>query len=366
MMRALLRKELRQILPWAAVMLAFELGFLVLELAFQAPDEFVWATGTPIFDPTSAKFRCATLLGWSLMFAIAGFPREHDDQTLHFLFSLPVARVRLFLAKTLAAGAMLSAAVLLGEGSRWLVQLANPTSFGGHTFRFDWALTSLVSGLVVAWVELGYGLFLGIFRRFGLLLCAFAWTALELLEREWPRLRSLNPLELLHLEFYGTTPLLHWRLFGGHALAASCLALVSAAVWVGPTERFANAFAHALNSIWMKWLFGLSLMGALGLIGFLAAKKSEAEPARFGVPSEQDAPEARHESRYYSFRYRAPFRARVERLALRADQAFTRVTARLAAAASSDKIQVNLLKSSGRHAGSANLERDPHGFQRGL
>lgn len=349
----LLRKELRQLLPWAVLILVWSVVSISSWFVFASPDELVWATATPLFDALSGKFWNGVLLFWALLLAFAGFPRERDDQTLTFLFSLPVPRAQLFLAKFLAAGALLSAAVILAESSRALIQLANPTSFDGATFRPSWALVSLASGIVTAWINLGYATFLAVFRRLGLLLGLVLWTLLEILALERPALRSLSPLELMHVEFFYDAAVLPWARVLGHALVSGGLSALSAFIWVGPTERLSGAMSRASDKLWVKWLVALGVVSVVVALALWRQDSADEKTSLFGSLREASGAEASIETRRYRFRFHEPLRSRVARLALGADGLHDQLTARLAAPSEPDRVLVNLLAQASAHAGSA-------------
>jgi hypothetical protein len=346
----LLRKELRQVLPWALAILTVEMATEVLIFTTTTPDSLAWAHRAPIFE--GGGFRSVTLMVWALVLAYAGFPREHDDETLPFLLALPVRRSMLFLAKAGVAAMVLLAAVLVTEVLRWLAQLPNPTSFGGHTFRLDWALVCVGLSSAFALIALGYALFLSVLRRFGLLLAPIVWTFLEVIEQQTPALKRLNPLELLEVEFDGTEALVPWTALLGHAAAAAALSAVAAYVWVGPIERWATAVARWVTHTSARILLVLGIVGLLGAAAFMYRGYASDESAKFGTLAELDAAEAELSSRRYRFRYPSPLRQRVERLAASADGLHDQLVVRLGARAGSS-IEVNMMRTSAFHAGSA-------------
>jgi hypothetical protein len=349
----LLRKELRQLLPWTALILTWTFVSIVWPWLFDSPDESVWAAATPLFEPLAAKIWNGLLLFWALLLTYAGFPRERDDQTLDFLFSLPVSRPQLFLAKFLAAGLLLSVALLIAETSRAVLQLANHTSFDGATFRTSWALVSVGLGLATAWINLGYATFLAVFRRLGLLIGLVLWTLLEVVAFERPALRVLSPLELMRVEFFYGTAVVPWKGLLGHAAVSGGLSALSAFIWVGPTERWSNAMTRFSAKLWAKWLVGLGIIGVLlGLAVWSEGSKHE-KRHEFGELRESSGVEATLDTPRYRFRFHEPLRSRVVRLAASADSAHDQLVARLGAPSESERVLVNLLSHGRAHAGSA-------------
>ena len=91
---ALFRKEVRDLLPWGVLSLAFGLSNvaqLLLEQVDSAP------LGQTFFLLNGENL----VLYWLIAFAIGtGLAvREHDDRTLAFLDGLPVSRSRVFFIK---------------------------------------------------------------------------------------------------------------------------------------------------------------------------------------------------------------------------------------------------------------------------
>ena len=353
---SLLRKELRQLLPWALTMLFVELAGTAVGLIAVSPDETVWAATAPIFDG-GAIGRGFVIGLWAFVVVYAGFPREHDDETLPFLFALPIGRWTLFIAKFLAGALVLLSAVVLGELLRWLIQLPNPTSFGGRTFRVEWALAALGLSSAVTLIMLAYAHFFSVFRGFGLLAAFIVWSSLELLADRQPALRLLNPFRLLEVQFHGSQPLVSWPGLTGHGAAATALAGVAAYVWVGPVERWATVVRRSLDRTPVKLVFA-SLVAAvvIGVAVTLAESESFESHGQFGLMAELDSPAATLESRAYRFRYPSALSGRMQRIAPIADRNYGEIARQLQAPVSGAPIQVNMLESSATHAGSATWE----------
>ena len=348
----LLKKELRQILPWAVAILLLETAMQGFEIVLGFPDFRVWAEGAPIFG---ASGRGVMLAVWAFVLAYAGFPREHDDGTLPFLFALPIPRSALFLAKASAAAGILILAILLSELLRWLGQLPNPGSFGGHTFRLDWALLGVGLSGAVALIALAYALFFSVFRWFGLLLALVLWTVLAVLEQHNSGLKWLNPLELLAVEFDGTRALVPWTDLLGHAACAAALGAIAAGAWVGPVDSWASRVSRWSARLPAKILLVIGFGGLIvGGVAYYAFETDDGSlwGSDIGFELLDPGPEAQRTSRRYRFRYRSVHQTRIDRLASRADGVHDEIVRRLGGGVGA-VIEVNLLMSSPSHAGSA-------------
>jgi hypothetical protein len=345
----LLRKEFRQILPWALAIWGTSLLAELWSLLFVALDSHVWAETTPIFESGG---RAATLSLWALILAYAGFPREHDDGTLAFLFTLPVRRSSLFAAKAGAAAGVLLGVVAVDELLSWARQLPNDTSFGGHTFRLEWALVSLGMSAAFALVALGYALFLAVFRRFGLLLALVVATVLAWLKQRRPALRWVNPLTLLDLDFHGTAAIMPWKALAFHGCLALLLSAIAAYVWLGPLEAWSSRLRRWVTSTSAKVVFAVGTLAGLVALAFQFEDFFKEPTQTFGTLPELDTTETRLASRRYRFRCPESMRGRIERLARSADALHDRILPLLSTQPGA-VIEVNLMGASPSHAGSA-------------
>jgi hypothetical protein len=158
MMIALFRKELRHVLPWVLLILGIEvLGNLLVAVRY-APDTIVWARWTPMFRGERA-FSCSLVLTvWAMLLAFQVFPYEKDEQTIDFLYSLPLRRRSIFLAKYGTAAAILLTAIVAEEATRWFISGANPHPLTGQTFRFSWAaIDTTLCALLALFVLQSFG-----------------------------------------------------------------------------------------------------------------------------------------------------------------------------------------------------------------
>jgi len=344
------QKELRQLLPWALALFSVDVAMAIATVVSSAPDFQVWAENTSIFG--NGEVRAVWLAIWALILAFAGFPREHDDGTLIYLFSLPVSRSGLFLAKASAAALVLLASVVFSEFFGWIVQLANPASMSGRTFRLGWAWLSLWSSGVFALIALGYALFLSVLRRFGLLVVFLVATVLAAVQERWPAFRRANAMLLLDFDFQGTEALVPWTAFAAHGGVSLALGALAGYFWVGRTERLADVIARWVTRTSARVVLALGIIGGLVALVFIYGDAAEKTDPAFGATAELESPEAVFSSARYRFRYPGVLRERVEKLGPAADALHDQVASALAAETGTS-IEVDLTKSSPSHAGSA-------------
>jgi hypothetical protein len=372
MLRVLVRQELRRLLPWIVVLVAIDLSYLPLELLFRSPDTATWVSSSRLFEGSLRDGGGLLTLAFALLFCQAGFPRDEEEGTLPFLFGLPVPRAQIFLARLLTPGLILSGEALLWELLRWSIQLPATGSFIGHTFRTDWLLTTLVTSLALAWISVGYGQLLTVFRRFGLLLVFTFYLALSKLEGQAPWLRKLDPLSVLRVEFIGQQALLPGKALVGHALGALLASCLAGWFWVGPAERARELFARWRLRPPLSWLLRPVVLwscGALlaGWAGVSALRtRYEAVSTRAGADGAAtalfDGRVLTKRTRYHELTYRKAQAPRVEPLAEVADELHERLATRLGMEAGGHVVTVDFTRESQTHAGTASpntIRMDP-------
>lgn len=188
---ALLRKELRDLMPWGILGVALGVSHIVEQALTQVDLAPLGRTFYLLNDFHVVAY-------WFIAFAIGSglAVREHDDRTLGFLDGLPVSRSRVFAVKL----CVMALFVLVGP----LIELAtNATmhllSRGALDRELHPAL--LLQALVLQALLLGNGLLLGAaigrLRSLTWLVVGLAATTLTLLVERVPRAAVLNPLSLL-------------------------------------------------------------------------------------------------------------------------------------------------------------------------
>jgi hypothetical protein len=191
MSAALLRKELRDLLPWGVLSLAFGLSNVVqllLEQVDSAP------LGQTFFFLNQEN----VVLYWLIAFAIGtGLAiREHDDRTLAFLDGLPVSRSRVFFVKCAVMALLVLIGPLLELVSIGALHLLSRGSLDRELHAallaqaFALQTLFIVNGLVL-------GAAFGRLRSLAWVAAGVTATALLLFVNRVPRAAVLNPLTLL-------------------------------------------------------------------------------------------------------------------------------------------------------------------------
>jgi hypothetical protein len=188
---ALFRKELRDLLPWGALSLAFGLSN-VAQLLLEQVDS------TPLGQTFYLLNAVTVVFYWLIAFAIGtGLAiREHDDRTLAFLDGLPVSRSRVFFVKCV----VMSLLVLIGPllelfavgALHWLSRGSLDRALHAGLLVQAFALQALllVNGLML-------GAAFGRLRSLAWVAAGLTATALLLFIERVPRAALLDPMSLL-------------------------------------------------------------------------------------------------------------------------------------------------------------------------
>lgn len=352
MLSVLVRQELRRLWPWIAVLAASDVAWSLLGFFKSVPDNVPWVTDVALFQGTQSSARATLFL--ALLFCQAGFPRDADDGTDAFLFSLPVSRSQLFLARVLTPGLILTADALLSELLRWLVHLPSAGSFVGRTFRLEWQVQSLFLALALAWISVGYGQLLTVFRRFGVLLIFAFYLALSSGQESASWLRLLDPVSVMRVQFVGQSALLPWGPLAGHALASLLACCLAALFWVGPMERVTATLSRWARRPLLAWGVGALIVGlAFTYLARREPSQSSTAASSYGSQPQLDTTPVVLRTRHHELTYPKGLASRIEPLAAVVDQLHERLAERLGVPLASDVVVVDLSRRSATHAGSA-------------
>jgi hypothetical protein len=192
---ALLRKELRDLLPWGILGLALGVNHIVDQVLTQ-PDL------TPLGHTFYLLNDFHVIAYWFIAFAIGtGLAvREHDDRTLAFLDGLPVSRSRVFVVKCSVMAVLVLVAPLIELATNVTMHLLSRGSLDRNVHG-----GLLLQALALQALLLANGLMLGAalgrLRSLTWLVVGLAATTLILVVERVPRVAVLNPLSLLYWQW---------------------------------------------------------------------------------------------------------------------------------------------------------------------
>lgn len=194
----LLRKEFRELLPWAILGVAVGLVDWLEYVTWQVDMRPLGTTFGLLNDGTAVVF-------WLIAFAIGTglVTREQDDGTLGFLDGLPVSRSRVFFVK---AGLM-AALVLIPLAMRFAILAGmhlisrGPLSEALHA---DLLLKGFAVEALLVVNGLMLGAALGRLRSLTWLVAGILAAGMLLLQEQLPRSQLLNPVSLLDWQWTST------------------------------------------------------------------------------------------------------------------------------------------------------------------
>lgn len=247
-MRTLLIKELRALLPVYVVVFLLISGDILSRPFSERLDEASWASISSILE-SDQGFYAFVLVVLSLVVAYAAYPREHDERTIELLYSLPISRGAVFVAKALAGASVLVFGVAGGAITDALLASPNPQSFSGEQWSASIAASSVIlrGGFVV--IVYCHALFASFFRRVGLIPFMGIAYALVTLQDAVPDLAILDPSTLMDMTYDGQTLLIPWRAFALHVPLALASLGAAAVLWTRAGENTAALMDRAQRTI---------------------------------------------------------------------------------------------------------------------
>ena len=207
--RALATKELHHLWPLVFALLALEILGLVRWFVAQSPDGITWEEVSILLDPNLAQVAGMVYLVVGIVTAYLLFPHESDQNTLQFLWSLPVARWQIYITKLGCAFVVLASLLLVGHLLIWWIHLFGVGSISSS--QFSWQLWSreLASMCGAAAIALGYGALIAQFRIVGILGFLICWAGAQALAVFDTSYEYLDVTALLVPEYRGTEVLLN-------------------------------------------------------------------------------------------------------------------------------------------------------------
>ncbi len=358
-MTALFLKEYRSLIPLQVVMILSGSGDLLYRPWLERLDQASWTHISSYIEPGTGSMLGVILAIFGLLVAYSLFPREHDDGTIEFLYSLPVPRWKIFLAKVLAGVTVLAVSAVVLQFTDWLQQSPNPQSFTGEQWRLQVAVVSASLQLSVSGVVLCHGVLISFLRRFGLIPYALVGWLVLTLERLEPSLAGLNFVNLLDLRYEGGRALVPWGPLTAHLLVAAAALGVAYLLWMGVAERFVAWWSRLREAAAGKVALGCATALVVVVLGSLAIALMTASvggellgggPEELRTTGEHDPGTDRVETDRFVFTFPRSQRDRALKLAAGADALHERMRQRLDAEVGA-KVVVDLTEESSHHEG---------------
>ena len=353
---ALARKEVRQLLPVFLGLAALVAWGEIDSLLLHAPDVFGHGAEGWLLNSHRGQFEATATLVIGLVIAYNLLPGEHDQRTIEFLYTLPLRRRTVFLAKYLVGVAVLVIPDVAGSLVYQLHHRMSASSFGRQLYplRFTGIEVALETGL--AFIVVAYGMLFSFFRRLGWILFFLLWLTLEVAERIYPPFRLLNVRAMLDVDHRGLTPLLDGRAWLLHGVMAAGSLAVAARLWLGDAAGFAGFYDRLRQQVGLRRVgVGLGLLAATLASAALMAVWTEAPP-------EEGAGSGRtltFETERFHFTYREGRAERAMIVIGEADRAYRRIRKWLPGPDGDrgDRIVADLTDASSEHLGIAGWKK---------
>ncbi|MET0661313.1 MAG: hypothetical protein ABW110_24510 [Steroidobacteraceae bacterium] len=322
MIRALLRKELRELRPWGILSLAAGLLAIVPHLLTIVDMQPLARTFSALADENVVLF-------WLMGFAIGTglTTREHVDGTLSFLDGLPVTRTQVFLTKSV----VILALVLLAPTVRFVsVIVMHLLSRGSLDHELHWPLLLQAFGVQTLLIAnaVFVGAAIGRLQHLTWLAVAAVATGLMLLMQRYPRTTALNPLSVRDVELTPAGLVLDREtMWVQLALTASAFVIAwFAFTRIGRARRRSVPVRRPIVGA----VVTITTIAMLAVALLLWTRSRDGESFDESAYAEQEpyfapSPPAQTQTRHYRISYPADESEAALRLAAQADAIFERV-----------------------------------------
>jgi len=351
MMRALLAKEIRALRPIALCIVGTFVLSMIYLFATEFPDQ-------QLVDPVKwlREYRGGTFLILALFGLMIGaglLINESQQGTLRFLDGLPVSRTRLFVAKMLAALAVIALVPLIGFPFDVVFGYLSRSSIDRP---FPWNFELIIVGLqiVVGAYIVALASVVSFTRSwFALVVGIIFWSYVWLQQSGFARVALFAPNELLAVGLNGSRVLVPWGHLAAQAGATAGLLVVA---WVGFLSLGDRAqFATDRLGRWrVLRVAGAGLRMLAPVVWVLAmvrvAGDSGVDEAKLAMTPLGEKAFARRETKRYEFLFRAAQREQAEPLIAAADQVHDAVAEFFAVPPPPARIVVDLASPVVQHA----------------
>jgi len=358
--RALLLKELRALLPVYIVIFLLISGDFLMRPFSERLDEASWSDISSNLT-SDQGFYAVVMLILALIVAYAAFPREHDDRTIELLYSLPISRRAVFVAKALAGMTVLVIGVAGGAVTDALLASPNPQSFSGEQFQLDIALTTVFLRGGFAVIVYCHALFASFFRRVGLIPFMGVAYGLVTFQDAVPDLAILDPSTMTDLTYDGQTLLIPWDVIGVHVPLALVSLVAAGVLWTRGGEHTAYLMDRAQRTVVGRVGLGCATAAVVvtGIVVFTifsvqsAGEEDPSEPPKIEYVSFASATA---ETDHFHFTYPVNLRGRAMPLVARSEELYGGL-GEILGMAERPEATIDLTEASSEHLGIASWTR---------
>lgn len=353
--RALAAKEFHHLLPLIFALLALEVLGLLQWFVVQSPDTITWADVSVLLDPALAGVAGMVYVTVGVVTAYMLFPHESDQNTIQFLWSLPVGRWQIYVMKLATAFAVLAGLLIIGHLLLLWIPIFGVGSISSTQFSWQlwsWELASLIG---LAAITLGYGALIAWFRILGVLGFITLWAAALALAYIDTSYEYLDVSSLLMPEYRGTEVLLNAKTWIVHSAIALFCVVLAGFLWTRdsqpPADRKKSTRLGSRIATGLLVLLALLLIIAYGTTS-LAPGLTNPDLRSANTPGELE----NIETQYYEISYYAKDRSYAQLLQKEADQRSQQVQ-QLLGTTTNDPILADLTDNSVDHLGIAGWKK---------
>lgn len=246
----LIAKEIRQLFPitilWIAILI-LNYGYLFFTKRVDEQSYFGWC-----------EDYCARTIGPELLFpfvalilvvAYSLFPREHDETTIDLLYSMPISRVGVFIAKTIAALTIMSVLIVLDYLIDPTLLKLNRSSMDGQFYaNIFWPM--VFRDLMFAYVILCYGILLSWLRTIGLILFIAYIITIGIVENVFGGAGAFNLFSFHNNDYLGQGLALNWSTITPHLIVATIALIAGGILWTNTDSK--KSQKSKINSKWIS------------------------------------------------------------------------------------------------------------------
>jgi len=236
----LMIKEFKIIRPYLYFSIIFGMLDVLFAFLVEYPDQIFLSHKILSFLNSQESYSIFYLIiGFSLAFTL--IIREYEENSIEFLDSLPVKKVRIFLSKILISFIILLTAPFISILFLIIVRLISyqsidPSFYSGILFK------SFISHLFLIYSISGWTFLLIYLRRFGWLASGIIFWIYLYLSKIYPGLDILNLFRIIDPTLKGTSLLIPWKIIFLHFSLSSIMLYLSYRVFSGSADKIISIY----------------------------------------------------------------------------------------------------------------------------
>ncbi len=274
-MKKLLFKELRTLRPYIYLGLFLALLDVMYSFLISFPDRHNIITLLNGHLNGSIEYDLFYLF-FTFSMALMLIPREYDDKTIEFLYSLPVSKAKIYFSKYIAAVLVISTYPFI-ELSSFIPLHAIGYSSTDPSFHLDTLSGIFFLHMILIIVLQAICFFLSFFRRFAWIIIGIIFWFYQRIISTLPDLKILNPLELISIEIYKEAIAYPWTLISLQILFGVSFLVLGFLIFSARWSIFAEGFQNLKKKNWGKIILVTGTISSIIVIIILISNEMEEE-----------------------------------------------------------------------------------------